>query len=313
VETHGDSLTDCDYDAGLQVLGSEFARAGKGLAIDKQARASGTGGKGVAARRLSKSEGRLTAHVRMSYGLRLGAPRSAEPGREPREFEDTTLGDFEQGSGLSDPVEVRMPKQREGGDGWQVVVGRDQEAGQRRFICGHDEQLPGAAADNRFEVHMNMDNGYRVLLRWRCVRDMRWELETGHGCFESVERAALFANGLSALGVARLWLSDGQLAVQLIDGRRVGNIETVATWKLAEAPAALPENARFERVRITLGALSDLGLDGPFEARSFVVVDPMGSQIRTDVEVDLERDLVRVTVGVAEQVDGPGLLVIPRA
>jgi hypothetical protein len=142
---------------------------------------------------------------------------------------------------------------------------------------------------------------------------MRWELETGHGCFESVERAALFANGLSALGVARLWLADGQLAVQLIDGRRVGNIETVATWKLAEAPAALPENARFERVRITLGALSDLGLDGPFEARSFVVVDPMGSQIRTDVEVDLERDLVRVTVGVAEQVDGPGLLVIPRA
>src|SRR5438552_13538560 len=130
MEAHGDPLADREDDAGLQVLESEGARAGKRLAIDEDAGWSGPGGKLVTAHRPPQGEGSLTADGGVSDGLRVGASGSAEPGRGPIEFEATPLGDLQQRGGLPNPVEVRMPKQCQGGDQLDRVPTRDQEARQ---------------------------------------------------------------------------------------------------------------------------------------------------------------------------------------
>jgi len=295
------------------MLEGDLAGTGEALAIDEQALARWPRGELITARRLAKRESDLAADTGISDGVAAAAPRAPERRARAAELEGTSLRHFDERGCLPDAIRVGVPEQGQGGDKWGiVVVRRDEEAGDSRFIVRHAQQLPLATSDNFTEVRMDMENGYRVLLRWRCVKDESWELETGHGSFESGERAALFANGLSACGVARLRLARGHLAVQLNDGRCVGGVETVATWRLLEEPGGLPESARFERVTMSLRALSDLGLDGAFEARSFVVLDPTGSQMSSSVEVDLTRQLVRVTVGVAELLD-EGLFTVPRA
>jgi hypothetical protein len=153
---------------------------------------------------------------------------------------------------------------------------------------------------------------YRVLIRWRSA-DSRWEVETDHGGFPSGEDAALFANGLSACGAARLWMASGQVDLELTNGRRVCAVDAVAIWHLGDEPVGMAEDARFQRVMMTLSDLTRIGLDGPFEPRTFLVVDPVGVQLAADVEVDLKRGIVRVTVGPVDPRAGSPALLIPRA
>jgi hypothetical protein len=159
---------------------------------------------------------------------------------------------------------------------------------------------------------MMFEERYRALIRWRSA-DRRWEVETDHRGFPSAEDAALFANGLSAYGAARLWMADGQIALELTNGRRVSDVDAVAIWHLRDEPVEMPEEARFQRVMMAISELSRLGLDGPFEPWSFVVVDPLGVQLAADIEVDLKRWVVRVTVGPVDPPDGSTALLIPRA
>lgn len=143
---------------------------------------------------------------------------------------------------------------------------------------------------------------FAVWIRWRCLCDGRWELETVHPAFTSPDAAAIFANGLWATGARRLWLTRGTLTVELNDGRCCPATGVVKIWRLGDGPSDVTEDARFALVPLKLPYLSDLGLDGEFEPRQFLVLDPAGKQVDAWVHVDLDRHVVRVTVAPREDV-----------
>ena len=154
------------------------------------------------------------------------------------------------------------------------------------------------------------DELFTVQIRWRWCSDFHWELETTHRGFGSAEEAVLFATGLASNAVRRLWIERGVLILELEGGRLVEHDGTTDVWKLSDEPAELPEDARFERVDT---CLQDLGLQGMFAARCFLVVDSIGRPLSISVQVDLQRDVVRVTVALAAKPDEVMPFIIPRA
>lgn len=141
-----------------------------------------------------------------------------------------------------------------------------------------------------------MAGSFRVRIRSRAKADGRWEVETVHGQLESAVEAALFANGLRAESPRRLWLGSGVLNVELCTGRRMAAEGEVQIWRLGDGPPSVPEVARFEKVELSLLELSTRGLDGEFEPREFLVVDPLGNAVDAELEVDPKRQVVRVKV-----------------
>jgi len=211
---------------------------------------------------------------------------------------------------LADAVGLGMPQDRERWDDGQVVSSGAVKTGQGGFVI-HGQPFR-TMVDNETKVKMELQKGYRARIRWRSTgRD--WELETEHGRFASGEEAALFANGLCPEPFVRLWVFQGALTAELVDGRRVGDIEAVATWRMGDVPDGLPEEARFEQVTVTLEDLSRDPLPMPFEPRTFVVLDSAGRHLAADIDVDLTGQVVRVTVGAVEPCDGTPPLLIPRA
>ena len=157
------------------------------------------------------------------------------------------------------------------------------------------------------------DDLFTVQIRWRSSSDCHWELETTHRGFASAEEAVLFATGLASNAVRCLWVERGVLILELEGGRLVEHDGTTDVWKLSDEPAELPEEARFERVNTCSQDLSDTGLRGMFVARCFLVTDPFGRPLSISVQVDLQRDVVRVTVASSATPEEMTPFIIPRA
>lgn len=141
---------------------------------------------------------------------------------------------------------------------------------------------------------------YAARIRWTCVADPDWEIDTRHFGFESWRQAACFANGLSEDGASALFLDEGRLILQLVDGRDLLLDENEATiWRRAsDMSAALPENLRFLRDQAGLRKLSAIGLDGAFSPLRFGVDDLRGP-VRLDVRVEADARKRAVTVTLA--------------
>lgn len=136
-------------------------------------------------------------------------------------------------------------------------------------------------------------------IRWRCVADPEWEIDTHHHGFESWRRAACFANGLTEDGASALSLHDGALILHLVNGQgaRIENGEALIWQRLEGSRPALPQELSFIRATIGPRELSAMGLDGPFSAAQFGV-DEVGGSARLDVriEADTARRAVLVTL-----------------
>jgi hypothetical protein len=142
---------------------------------------------------------------------------------------------------------------------------------------------------------------FAARIRWRRIVDPDWEIDTRHLGFESWRQAACFANGLTEEGACALFLYEGVLVLQLVNGRDliVEDSETVVWQREDPADARLPEDSEFIRTALDLGQLSAMGLDGAFSPMRFGVDDLRGSQ-RMDVrvEADARRRTVLVTLAV---------------
>jgi hypothetical protein len=164
---------------------------------------------------------------------------------------------------------------------------------------------------------------FAARIRWRRIADPDWEIDTRHPGFESWREAACFANGLTEEGACGLFLYEGVLVLQLVNGRDVIVEESeIVIWQREAPPdATLPKDSEFIRMALDLGQLSAMGLDGAFGPMRFGVDDVRGSQrIDVRVEADVRRRTVLVTLAVVS--DGaetsgetlPGSLFdVPRA
>jgi hypothetical protein len=124
-------------------------------------------------------------------------------------------------------------------------------------------------------------------------------VDTTHTGFSSVERAALFANGVGPVAIETLWLDEGTFVLELTNGRHVEvSPAEIVVWCRPLGAESLPDVAGFERVRATPRHLSQVGLDGEFEPREFRVLTETIPEKDVDVQitVDLQRDLLRVAV-----------------
>jgi hypothetical protein len=142
---------------------------------------------------------------------------------------------------------------------------------------------------------------FAARIRWRRIADPDWEIDTRHPGFESWREAACFANGLTEEGACGLFLYDGVLVLQLVNGRDVIVEESeIVIWQREAAPdAGLPKDSEFMRVALDLGRLSAMGLDGAFSPMRFGVDDVRGSQrLDVRVEADARRRSVFVTLAV---------------
>lgn len=150
-----------------------------------------------------------------------------------------------------------------------------------------EERLPG-----RFSAR----------IRWRRVADPDWEIDTRHLGFESWREAACFANGLTEEGATALFLYDGVLVLQLVNGQDVivEDSEIVVWQRENPTDGGLPKDLEFIRAALVPEQLSAMGLDGAFSPMRFGVDDLCGSQrIDVRVEADVRRRTVLVTLAVA--------------
>lgn len=150
---------------------------------------------------------------------------------------------------------------------------------------------------------------YAARIRWICLADTDWEIDTRHLGFESWRQAACFANGLSEDGASALFLDNGALILQLVRGGDVP-VDTNETtiWRRAhDMSPALPEDLRFVRAEGGLRELSGMGLDGAFSPLRFGVDDLRGP-VRLDVrvEADARKRTVTVTLAAAGGAVTPG-------
>ena len=143
---------------------------------------------------------------------------------------------------------------------------------------------------------------FAARIRWRRSADPDWEIDTRHLGFESWRQAACFANGLTEQGACALFLCEGVLVLQLVNGRDVIVEDSeIVVWQREGPPdASLPRDSQFIRAALGLRQLSAMGLDGPFSPMRFGVDDLCGSQrIDVRVEADARRRTVLVTLAVA--------------
>ncbi len=146
------------------------------------------------------------------------------------------------------------------------------------------------------------------------MADPDWEIDTRHLGFESWRHAACFANGLTEEGVCALFLYEGVMVLQLVNGREmlVDDGETVVWHRERPHDAISPEEAPFFRTAVDLSQLSAIGLDGAFSAMYFGVDDLRDSRrIDVRVEADARRRTVLVTLavvgdGTSGRDDSPG-------
>ncbi len=149
---------------------------------------------------------------------------------------------------------------------------------------------------------------YAARIRWRRAADPDWEIDTRHVGFESWRQAACFANGLIEEGACSLFLYEGVLLLQLVNGRDViVESDDIIVWERAAPPNnALPEDSGFMRAALDLDELSAAGLDGPFSPTRFGVDDLHGSErLDVRVEADARRRAVLVTLATTEKGDEP--------
>jgi hypothetical protein len=145
---------------------------------------------------------------------------------------------------------------------------------------------------------------YVARLRWRCDVDPDWEIDTRHPGFETWREAACFANGLSEDGASMLFLQEGALILQLVNGRdALVRLEDAVIWQRASAAKrAQPSDAPFVRVTVDLDHLSALGLDGVLSPMQFGVDDSRGVQrLDVRVEADTKRQAVIVSLAACEE------------
>jgi hypothetical protein len=145
---------------------------------------------------------------------------------------------------------------------------------------------------------------YVARLRWRCDGDPDWEIDTRHPGFETWREAACFANGLSEDGASMLFLQQGALVLQLVNGRdELVSREDAVIWQRAGAgKRPLPSDAPFVRVTADLNDLSALGLDGVLSPMQFGVDDIRGAQrLDVRVEADTKRQAVIVSLAACEE------------
>ena len=164
---------------------------------------------------------------------------------------------------------------------------------------------------------------YAARIRWRRVGDADWEIDTRHLGFESWREAACFANGLTEEGACALFLYEGVLLLQLVNGRDViiEAHDTVVWQRANPQDDALPEDSAFIRAAVDMDELSAAGLDGAFSPMLFGVDDLRGSaRLDVRVEADTRRRAVLVTLAATPEGDeanadtfGGALFDVPRA
>ena len=147
---------------------------------------------------------------------------------------------------------------------------------------------------------------YVARIRWRCDVDPDWELDTRHPGFDAWREAACFANGLSEEGAGILFLQDGALVLQLVNGRDVvlDSQDTVIWQRLRPRSGETPDDVNFVRVQAGPDELSAMGLDGCFSPLRFGVDDARGaSRMDVRVEADVQRRAVLVSLTVPNEED----------
>jgi hypothetical protein len=151
---------------------------------------------------------------------------------------------------------------------------------------------------------------YVARIRWRCDVDPDWEIDTRHSGFEAWREAACFANGLSEEGPCILFLQDGALVLQLVNGRDVVlDDQDIVIWQRLNARSGgTPDDINFVRASEGPDELSAMGLDGCFSPVRFGVDDAWGlSRMDVRVEADVQRRTVLVRLVVPKE-DGRGEL-----
>jgi hypothetical protein len=130
---------------------------------------------------------------------------------------------------------------------------------------------------------------YVARIRWTFAADPDWEIDTRHVGFESWRQAACFANGLMEEGASALFLQDGVLVLELVNGRDgvVDGHETVIWQRMNPRSAVVPDDLSFVRATVGPGELSAMGLDGALRPMRFGVDDLRGSS-RLDVRVEAD-------------------------
>lgn len=149
---------------------------------------------------------------------------------------------------------------------------------------------------------------YAARIRWRCAADPDWEIDTRHPGFESWREAACFANGLADDGASTLWLKEGALVLELVNGRKevMDRQEAIVWQRVSPRRPALPEDLTFVRADVDLREMSAMGLDGAFGAMRFGVDDVRGSsRLDVRVEADARRRMVIVTLALPQASGDP--------
>ena len=148
---------------------------------------------------------------------------------------------------------------------------------------------------------------YVARIRWRCDVDPDWEIDTRHSGFEAWREAACFANGLAEEGPCILFLQDGALVLQLVNGRDVVvDDQDIVIWqRVNPTRSGTPDDINFVRASERPDELSAMGLDGCFTPVRFGVDDAWGwSRMDVRVEADVQRRTVLVRFVVPKE-DGP--------
>jgi hypothetical protein len=145
---------------------------------------------------------------------------------------------------------------------------------------------------------------YVARIRWRCDVDPDWEIDTRHPGFEAWREAACFANGLSEGGPCILFLQDGALVFQMVNGRGVVvDSQDIVIWQRANPRNRdTPDDINFVRASEGPDELSAMGLDGCFTPVCFGVDDAWGwSRMDVRVEADVQRRTVVVRLVVPKE------------
>ncbi|MEO8211698.1 MAG: hypothetical protein ABI560_00810 [Myxococcales bacterium] len=147
---------------------------------------------------------------------------------------------------------------------------------------------------------------YAARIRWRRVGRPDWEIDTRHPGFENWRQAACFANGLIEEGACALFLYEGVLLLQLVNGRDViVEAHDAVIWHRANPnDGGVPEDAAFIRAGLDLDEISRAGLDGAFSPIRFGVDDLHAfNQLDVRVEADTRRRAVVVTLATPQKGD----------
>ena len=148
---------------------------------------------------------------------------------------------------------------------------------------------------------------YLARIRWSCDVDPDWEIDTRHPGFETWRAAACFANGLAEDGASILFLQEGSLILQLVNGRDVlVRNDEIVVWHRARLSEESVADATFVRAPAGPGDLSAMGLDGVLSPTRFGVDEALGSRrLDVRVEADVRRRAVLVRLEVPGDDDEP--------